>query len=183
MSSFEERLRQANLTPFKNVNLKEDILKLLIKQLYKHQNFKNSAVLARINKMTYDEKSIINYLSYIRKYVKTGLKIKGVSEKVYKNIDECIARHEGILTPPEEERHMQKKPFSGIEQKPKVVSTPIKAEPPKYIERAEDDFGVKIDSSIKLFKSKEACEAYIQCYKEFNKEQEIKLVKIDLEIL
>ena len=33
MTTFEERLREANLAPFKSVDLKSDMMKLLVKQL------------------------------------------------------------------------------------------------------------------------------------------------------
>lgn len=188
MTTFEERLHQANLTPFKNVdlssktnkNIKDDCFKLLVKQLYKYQKFKNSVALTKINRMQYNELTVVSYMSYLRKYLAVGAKNKKVTDKFYNIIDELKAKHEAILTPSESDACKRNKPYKTATSTPSPTP-PKPVETPKYIEIAPDQYGVKIQNTIKLYANKEACDAYIECYKEFNGDKPVEVVKVEFE--
>ena len=185
MTTFEERLAATNLTPFKQTQVKDDLLKLLIKQLYKYQSFKNDVMISKINRMHYNEKTIVNYMSHLRKYLATGYKSEAIMSRFYDIIDDLKAKHEAILTPSETDKYKQRRPYKG-QVKTKEASTPSPTPPkpvetPKYIEIAPDQYGVKIQNPIKLYANKEACDAYIECYKEFNGDKPVEVVKVDFQ--
>lgn len=168
MMTIEKNLAQTDLNQFKT-----EPLKLLIKQLYKHQNFKIKVVLERINHLNYTEGTIGNYFTAIRNYLKNGAKSKFVGTRVYEIIDELKATHEAILTPSERDRvtiynHKQTTTV------PQQFSTePI---PTKTINLGQ--YGVKINNTIKLFPTKDACMAYIECYREFDSSKDLAIVNL-----
>jgi len=173
MMTIEKNLANTDLNQFKT-----EPLKLLVKQLYKHQNFKNKVVLERINHLTYTENTVNLYLQKIRLYLKDGVKNKAVAPRVYDIVDELKATHESILTPSERDRHIVRdyKPTAK-----KVVSLPplntaTEPIPTKTINLGQ--YGVKINNTIKLFPSKDACMAYIECYREFDDTKELAIVNL-----
>ena len=123
MMTIEKKLAQTNLNQFKT-----EPLRLLVKQLYKHQNFKNKVILERINRLTYTENTVNLYLQKIRLYLKDGVKNKAVASRVYDIVDELKATHESILTPSESDRHIVRdcKPAAK-----KVVTLPQRQETTK----------------------------------------------------
>ena len=62
LAQLEKNLAQTDLNQFKT-----EPLRLLIKQLYKYQNFKITAILAKINKLTYKDNTIKVYVDALRK--------------------------------------------------------------------------------------------------------------------
>jgi len=177
----EKKLAQTDLNKYKTQpqnDIKSDTLKLLIKQLYKYQKFSTKAVLEKINMMNFKKSTVIQYYRYMKRYLATGEKTY-TYEQMYNIIDELKAKHEAILTPSENERYIAKK------YKPAATSpttTPIKAEPPKYIEKIPPQYGVKCENTIKLFSSKDMCLGYIECYKVIGDGKPVELVTVDLEI-
>ncbi len=168
MMTIEKNLAQTDLNQFKT-----EPLKLLVKQLYKHQNFKNKVVLERINHLIYSEKTISLYLQKIRSYLKDGIKNKAVAPRVYEIVDELKATHEAILTPSEKDRvtTYNYKQTTTVPQQ--FTTEPI---PTKTINLGQ--YGVKIGNTIKLFPSQDACMAYIECYREFDTSKDLAIVNL-----
>ena len=168
MMTIEKNLAQTDLNQFKT-----EPLKLLVKQLYKHQNFKIKAVLERINRLTYTEKSIGNYFTAMRRYLKDGTRSKVASSRINDIIDELKATHEGILTPSEKDRvtTYNFKQTTTVSQQ--FTTEPI---PTKTINLGQ--YGVKINNTIKLFPTKDACMAYIECYREFDSSKDLAIVNL-----
>lgn len=166
MMIIEQQLANTDLNKFKT-----EPLKLLIKQIYKHQKFKNSYILANINKLIYKPSTVARYISTCRTYLNFNTKDPKVTPVIYTYLDEFIQKHEGILTPSEKDKAPL--PTRRCKRKqPTQETTPV--EPP-----APQQFGVFLNNTIKLFPNKDACNAYIQCYKEFGNSEKIELVAVD----
>lgn len=178
MTTFEERLAATNLTPFKQNNVKDDVFKLLLKQIYKYQNFKQSIILEKINCMSYSKSTVKGYIQSSILYLNHGVKNHILPRKGYYILEDFKAKHEAILTPSETDKARPYKPYKKSTLSP---TPPEPIEPPKYIETIPDQYGVKIQNTIKLFANKEACDAYIECYKEFNGDKPVELVKVEFE--
>ena len=172
MMQIERNLAEKDLNQFKT-----EPLKLLVKQLYKHQNFKIKVVLERINHLNYTEGTIGNYFTAIRNYLKNGTKSKFAGTRVYEIVDELKATHEAILTPSEKDRiieYNRKKPSENLVTLPHSLQ--IEPIPTKTINLGQ--YGVKINNTIKLFPSKDACMAYIECYREFDTSKDLAIVNL-----
>lgn len=61
MMNIEKNLAQTDLNQFKTEPLKQ-----LIKQIYKHQNFKSSVILNKINRANYSETTTKLYINKIK---------------------------------------------------------------------------------------------------------------------
>ena len=180
MTTFEERLAATNLTPFKNnTNVKDDVFKLLLKQIYKYQKFKQSVIFKKINRMSYGDSTVKGYISSSIIYLKTGTKNFVLPRRGYDILDSFKTKHEAILTPSENEKCVIYKPREKAATPSPTPPEPV--EPPKYIETIPDQYGVKIQNTIKLFANKDACDAYIECYKEFVTDKVVELVKVEIE--
>lgn len=168
MMTIEKELAKTDLNQFKT-----EPLKLLVKQLYKHQNFKNKVVLERINCLTYTQNTVELYLTAMRRYLKTGAKSKTVAKRIYDIVDELKATHESILTPSEKDRvtTYNYKQTTTVPQQ--FTTEPI---PTKTINLGQ--YGVKINNTIKLFPTKDACMAYIECYREFDTTKDLAIVNL-----
>ena len=168
MMQIEKDLSKMDLTQFKKSNYEH-----FLTQLYKHQNFKLSAVLKRVNRTSYSTHTLRAYLSAIKVYVNTGRKTRNLSGGGYKIIDKLIANHVQILTPSNEDKANE-----FYTKKPSPPTPP--KEPPKYTEIIPNQYGVKCDNMIKLFDSKEYCLGFIECWKQLNN-KEATLVKVEFE--
>ena len=170
LAQLEKNLASTDLNQFKT-----EPLRLLIKQLYKYQNFKITAILEKINKLTYKDNTIKVYVDALRKYLKDGTKISS-TPAMYAIIDELREVHTPILTPSANERRVAYTFKTPRVKEQKVVETL------KYTTTTPQQYGVKINNTIKLFANIEACGAYIVCFKEFNQDTDIELVKVDYEV-
>lgn len=182
MTTFEQRLASVDLTPFKTNEFKTQPLELLLKQIYKYQKFKSKIILQKINRMNFGENTVARYINAVKQYLATGdSKSYRIGSRFYEILDNLKANHEAILTPSEREQGRAYIP-RGRKQS-HISPTPTRiVESPKYTEIIPDQYGVKIQNTIKLFANKEACNAYIECFKEFNKESQLELVKVEFEV-
>ena len=183
MTTFEQRLATMDLTPFKTEEFKTQPMELLLKQIYKYQKFKTKSILQKINRLSFTTGTVTGYVSIAKKYLNTGIKVeKVVSPRFYQILDDLKAKHEAILTPSDKDRATVYKQRKPRKQTPSPTPTRV-VEPPKYTEIIPDQYGVKIQNVIKLFANKEACDAYMECFKEFNKELPVELVKVEFEVV
>ena len=67
MMDIEKKLAKTDLNQFKTEPLKQ-----LVKQIYKHQNFKTRVILEKINRANYSEHTVALYINKIKQYLKTG---------------------------------------------------------------------------------------------------------------
>lgn len=179
--TFEERLAATDLTPFKdNTSVKDDVFKLLLKQIYKYQKFKQSVILKKINRMSYGESTVKGYISSSMIYLKTGTKNFVLPKRGYDILDSFKVKHEAILTPPENEKCVIYKPREKAAT-PTPLEQPVEA--PKYIEIAPPQYGVKCENMIRLFDTKEYCLGFIDCYKTVGDGKPVELVKVDFEVV
>lgn len=182
MTTFEQRLASVDLTPFKTEEFKTQPLELLLKQIYKYQKFKSSVILQKINRMSFSESSVQRYINATKQYLATGEPNGNIGVRFYEILDNLKATHEAILTPSESERGRTYAPRQRKNSNCFPIPTRV-VEPPKFTEILPDQYGVKIQNIIKLFANKEACDAYIECFREFNKELPVELVKIEFEVV
>ena len=171
LAKLEKSLARTDLNQFKT-----EPMKLLIRQLYKYQNFNAKALLNKINRMNYTEGTVIKYSHVVHKYVTTGEKDISTAKEIYNIIDECKAVHAPILTPSDKEKRISKprktKPTS-------VITKPV--EPPKYIEKIPPQYAVKCENLIKLFSNKDIALGYIDCYKAIGDGKPVELVTVEIE--
>ena len=167
MMNIEKNLAQTDLNQFKT-----EPLKLLAKQLYKHQDYKFSIVINRINRLNFKDSTIYEYYRKIRQYLTDGTKHKGY-DALYRYVNEF---KESGLTPlrPSEKEAIKKYTRSG-----KQLKTPT--EPPKYIEKVPPQYGVMCENKIILQPSKEMALGYLECYKIIGDGKAVKLVTVDIE--
>lgn len=213
MSTFEERLNQLNLAPFKNEGtgtskeIKRKLFEEFVKQLWKYQYFKNEIILEKINRLHYTPQTIKNYMACLRSYVQYNKKTRTMSPVFYNIVDEFKSRFEATLTPSKYERHTERGCY-----KPKqyIPNTPSPEENKEYkyieVEEASDkaeiyisedvveavksylkpecqSFGVLCENKIRMFDSKEYCLGFIDCYKTVGNGKEVKLIKMNYEVI
>lgn len=195
MSTFEERLNQLNLAPFKgseqtsSKQIKNDLYKLLIKQLWKYQNFKNEVALEKINRMHYQKHTVVNYMSMLRGYVATGKKrLDTMSENFYSIIDDLRDKHEAVLTPSEDDKFVPRRAYMNYKNKhnDEVIilnKEPVVQEVISELKPAFQKFGVLCENKIRVFDTKEYCNGFIDCYKTIGDGKEVKLIKITYEFV
>lgn len=179
MMKLEKELAKTDLNQFK-----QKPLEILIKGIYKHQKFNAKEILNRINCVHFKENTVRTYIGLVRGYLNNGTMQPHV-DNIYKIVDELKARHEAILTPPKDLEYKANK--SKVKKSdPKPSPTPqveIEPEPQKLVEVLPTHYGIKTENTIKLFLSKECCDAYIQAYREFDKDKELEVVKLKYRIL
>ena len=211
MSTFEERLNQLNLAPFKNEGtgtsreIKRKLFEEFIKQLWKYQYFKNEIILEKINRLHYTPQTIKNYMACLRSYVQYDKKHRSAGVAFYQIIDEFKSRFEPTLTPSKYDRHAARGAYSPRKYIPSVLNQEETKEY-KYIEveKASDEagvcttenvvedvksclkpayqsFGVLCENKIRVFDTKEYCNGFIDCYKTIGDGKEVKLIKITYE--
>ena len=180
LAQLEKNLANTDLNQFKT-----EPFKLLVKQLYKYQDFKTVVILNRINKLTYKDSTIRVYVDAMLKYLKKGVKVCNASS-LYDIIDELKATHAPILTPSISERRKEYKLRKRKSSKTSHTTTPVelqKAQPPKYIEKIPPQYGIRCGDWIRLQPSKEMALGYIECYKVIGDGKPVELVTVDLEVL
>lgn len=153
MMQIEREFAKMDLNQFK-----EGAYEHVIRELYRHQNFKVKSILARVNRGGITESSLITYNSALRTYLATGRKGKSCSNRFYAIIDELKASHCSILTPSEADRKIVTKPIL------------IKTSAPKQETKKEEGtvvYGVKIKDNIKIIGDESKCDGYVACYQEF----------------
>ena len=190
MSTFEERLSQLNLAPFKNEGtgtskeIKYNLFKEFVKQLWKYQHYKNEVVLTKINKLHYSPHTIKNYMSYLRTYVQYGKKYRGAGPMFYDLIDEFKSRFEATLTPSKYERHTSRGCYKPRKCVPEIyISEDVVEAVKSYLTPACQSFGVLCENKIRIFDSKEYCLGFIDCYKTVGDGKEVKLIKMNYEVI
>ena len=167
----EKKLAKTDLNQFK-----QDPLKLLIKQLYKYQDFKFKKALSQINTMNFKESTVYEYYRNVRRYLRDGVKQRGF-KTIYAYIDEL--KNSGLtpLRPSKEDACIN---YARRVTPP--TTTPVKVEPPKYIEKIPPQYGIKCGDWIRLQPTKEMCLGYIECYKVIGDGKPVELVTVDLEV-
>lgn len=156
--------------------LKTDVLEQVMLQCYKHQQFKTSAAVKKINRGHYSERSITNYLDLTKSYFTRGVKYPRVSSRIYDLLDKFKASHVAILTPTESERYKPLSPTIKVHpQADKLVKQIQKINFPKY--------GVKYENTIKVFDNKDFCLGYKECFEVFNKDKKADLIKVNYELV
>ena len=177
LAQLEKNLANTDLNQFKT-----EPLRLLVKQLYKYQDFKIVVVLKQINMLNFKPNTIRQYYGMLRRYLKSGIKEKGFTQ-FYTYIDELKSVHAPVLTPSQQDRV---KEYKNNTQKTSSTTTPVelqKAQPPKYIEKIPPQYGIRCGDWIRLQPSKEMALGYIECYKVIGDGKPVELVEIDLEVV
>lgn len=213
MSTFEERLEQLNLTPFKNQRtgtkneIKRKLFEEFVKQLWKYQYFKNKVVLEKVNRAHYSPCTVKNYMAYLRTYLQHNKKHRGAGVLFYQLLDEFKSRFEPVLTPSKYDRHAARGAYKPRKCVPEILLPEEKKEY-KYIEVEEasdkaeiyisedvveavksyltpacQSFGVLCENKIIMFDSKEYCLGFIDCYKTVGDGKEVKLIKMNYEVI
>lgn len=180
LAQLEKKLASTDLNQFKT-----EPLKLLVKQLYKYQDFKIAVVLKQINMLNFKPNTIKQYYGMLRRYLKYGIKEKSFTQ-FYTYIDELTSVHSPILTPSQQDRVTEYKNNMQKSTKTFPTTTPVelqKAQPPKYIEKIPPQYGIRCGDWIRLQPSKEMALGYIECYKVIGDGKPVELVAIDLEVL
>lgn len=180
LAQLEKKLAGTDLNQFKT-----EPLRLLVKQLYKYQNFKIAVALKQINMLNFKRSTIKQYHGLLRRYLKSGIKEKGLTQ-FYTYIDEFKSVHSPILTPSKQDRATEYRKNTQKYPKTSPATTPAelqKAQPPKYIEKIPPQYGIRCGDWIRLQPSKEMALGYIECYKVIGDGKPVELVAIDLEVL
>lgn len=177
----EQQLAKMDLSQFK-----QKPLEIVVKGIYKHQKFKNSEIIKRINCVHYKELSVQAFISSVRGYLRDGIRRNNMVE-IFDIVDGLKAKHEAILTPPTGLEYKPPKSISKSKKSdPQPSPTPqveIEPEPQKLVEVLPTHYGIKTENTIKLFLSKECCDAYIQAYREFDKDKELEVVKLKYRVI
>ena len=135
-------------------NFRQDTFDHVVKELYRHQNFKFSVVIKRINRCGLKESSLRCYHSALNVYLRENKKRAFASRRFYEIIDELRNTCCEVLTPSEQDKRVQ---YAQIKYK----------KPTEKVEKPTDTFGVKLEGVIKIFGQEAECDGYMACYKEF----------------
>lgn len=176
-STIRKNLASTDLNQFKT-----EPLKLLVKQLYKYQDFKIAIVLKQINMLNFKTSTVKQYYGMLRRYLKQGIKQRGFA-LFYEYIDELKNVHAPVLTPSQQDRVTE---YKNNIQKTSSTTTPTelrKVQPPKYIKKIPPQYGIRCGDWIRLQPNKEMALGYIECYKVIGDGKPVELVEIDLEVV
>lgn len=177
----EQQFAKMDLSQFK-----QKPLEIVVKGIYKHQRFKSSEIIKRINCVHYKENTVRTYIGIIRGYLNNGTK-QLCMDDVYNIVDKLKSQHEAILTPPTGLEYVaSKSKCKHKKSDPQPSPTPqveIESEPQKITEVLPTQYGIKTENTIKLFLTKECCDAYIQAYREFDKDKELEVVKLKYRVI
>ena len=128
--------------------LKTDVLEQLVLQCYKYQKFTTKAALSKINRGSYAENTVKQYLDCSKIYLNYGTRKKAMSNRLYDLIDKYKAAHVGILEPKNDERYKPQPNKRNIP--PTLQQTPQPQQTPT-------NYAIKINNTIKVFSNKEFC--------------------------
>lgn len=168
MMKIEQDFAKKDLSVFK-----KQPLELIAKQIVQYQNYKTSAALKLINRMSYSEASLNTFFNKGRLYLKTGNKYAKCGN-LYSYIDDWTEKHIQPLVPKPEEKYEYKPKVRKNNNKEKII---IKI-PQKLTENFE--YGVKIENKVYIFNTEKECEAFIQGIKLFS-DDDTKIVHIKIE--
>lgn len=148
-------------------------MELLLKQIYKYQKFSGKAILENINILNFKKNSVAFYINAVRRYLEDGTKTYKSGLRFYEILDELKANHTSILTPSEKDKYKERKHIS----KPQLTGRQILAD------TIYTQYGVKINNTIKLFHSKDACMGYIECYRQFDNTKDLAIVNLSIKYI
>jgi hypothetical protein len=169
----EKNWNKTNVT-----NFKVDLLEQLVLQCYKYQKFTTKAALSKINRGSYAENTVKQYLDCSKIYLNYGTRKKAMSNRLYDLLDKYKAAHVGILEPKEHER------YKPCPNRRNIPPTPQQQTPqPQQTPQTPTNYAIKINNTIKVFSNKEFCLGYIECFTELNKDQKAELVTINYELV
>lgn len=178
MMEIEKNLAKTDLNQFK-----EAPLKMFAKGCIQYQDFKQSIAINMIGECAtgWSKSSRSMYFNGIKNYLKTGVfNGRTCSVKLKEQVDELLKSKKYVaLTPSNEDRAKDYKPrkYKVVVPK-KVVEELITVTAP-----ACTNYGVKINNTIKLFPTKDACMAYIECYREFDNTKDLAIVNLSIKYI
>ncbi len=179
MMQIEQQLAKTDLNQFK-----AKPLEILVKGIYKYQKFKRNVITEKINTVHFKPSTVNTYIGWVKAYLRHGTKDKQCGSAVYTLLDELKSQHAPILTPSEKERERVLPPRKKSDPQPSPTpQLEVAPEPQKLVEVLPTQYGIKTENTIKLFLSKECCDAYIQAYREFDKDKELEVVKLKYRVI
>lgn len=153
----------------------------LAELIVKYQKFQTSLIWLQVLKdpsIIVSKSTAINYINLGICYLKTGQKYKSIPITLYKNIDDCVARHLQPLTPTlAQERRKIARDYTRKEAKLPIEKNPvIKQELTKTFE-----YGVRIENRIILFDTEHSMATFIKNAKFVNPDIELQPVTVECE--
>lgn len=153
----------------------------LAELIVKYQKFQTSLIWLQVLKdhsIILSKTTAVNYINLGICYLKTGQKYKSIPNALYKNIDDCVARHLQPLTPTlAQERRKIARDYTKKEAKLPIEKNPvIKQELTKTFE-----YGVRIENRIILFDNEHSMATFIKNAKFVNPDTELQPVTVECE--
>ena len=174
----EKKFAQADLSVFK-----QGPIDTFAKGICKYRLFNVASAMPLISHVGFKDSSAKMIFNVLSRYLVTGEKsTTSIGKHLYEAVDKykysCPA-----LTPTEsQKRRVVNQPKRSKKEVTKPVLE-IPEEPKKLTETLPTSYGIKIGNVIKLFIDKNCCDAYMEAYKEFNKDIEYEVVKLKYKAL
>lgn len=177
MMAIEKSLAQSDLNVFK-----QGPIDTFAKGICKYRLFNVASAMPLISHVGFKDSSARMIFNTLSRYLVTGEKsTASIGKHLYEAVDKYKYSYPA-LTPTES----QKRRVVNQSKRKKVVTKPvleIPEEPKKLTETLPTSYGIKIGNVIKLFIDKNCCDAYMEAYKEFNKDIEYEVVKLKYKAL
>lgn len=179
MMQIEKDLAKADLSIFKTAPIEA-----FAKGICKYRLFNVTSAMPFISHIGYTDTSAKMIFNTLSRYLVTGNKTtSSISKALYEAVDKykfsCPA-----LTPNES-------------QKRRIVNQPKRTKKPKVVKEVEEmpayvkpitelipcNYGIKIGNTIKLMLNEDCCKAYVEAYREFDKDTELEMVRLKFKVL
>lgn len=173
MMEIEKSLSKTDLNVFK-----QGPIDTFAKGICKYRLFNVASAMQFISHVGFKDSSAKMIFNGLSRYLVTGEK---TSASIGKHLYEAVDKYKyscPALTPNEsQKRRVVNQPKRGKKEVTKPILE-IPEEPKKLTEQLPTNYGIKIGNVIKLFIDKNCCDAYMEAYKEFNKDIEYEIVKL-----
>lgn len=178
MMAIEKNLAQTDLNVFK-----QGPIDTFAKGICKYRLFNVASAMQLISHVGFKESTAKLIFNILSKYLVTGKKTStNIGGYLYDAVDKykysCPA-----LTPTES----QKRRVINQPKRKKVEPTTEVDEMPPYVRPITEllpcNYGIKIGNTIKLMLNEDCCKAYLEAYREFDKDTELEVVKLKYKAL
>jgi hypothetical protein len=178
MMAIEKNLAQTDLNVFK-----QGPVDTFAKGICKYRLFNVASAMPLISHVGFKDSSARMIFNTLSRYLVTGEKS---SASIGKHLYEAVDKYKyscPALTPTESQKRRVVNQSKRTKKEIIIPVLEIPEEPKKLTEQLPTSYGIKMGNVIKLFIDKNCCDAYMEAYKEFNKDIEYEVVKLKYKAL
>lgn len=178
MMAIEKSLAQTDLNVFK-----QGPIDTFAKGICKYRLFNVASAMPLISHVGFKDSSARMIFNTLSRYLVTGEKsTASIGKHLYEAVDKykysCPA-----LTPTESQKRRVVNQSKRTKKEIIIPVLEIPEEPKKLTETLPTSYGIKIGNTIKLMLNEDCCKAYLEAYREFDKDTELEVVRLKFKVL